>query len=125
MTVIGIGGCTALLLTGFGLKDSISDIVFKQYDDVSVYDMSVTCLLYTSIESRAVPIFQRTLVDLVFIALLQVLQVLVGDRADLHLSRPVTIFPDKGVGDLRQVFRVVLFYSFTAAGEGDQYKAAK
>lgn len=42
MTVIGIGGCTALLLTGFGLKDSISDIVFKQYDDVSIYDMSVT-----------------------------------------------------------------------------------
>lgn len=37
MTVIGIAGCTALLLTGFGLHDSISDILDKQFSDI-MYD---------------------------------------------------------------------------------------
>lgn len=37
MTVIGIAGCTALSLTGFGLKDSISDIVDLQYLDINNY----------------------------------------------------------------------------------------
>lgn len=32
MTLIGIAGCTALLLTGFGLHDSIWDIIDKQYN---------------------------------------------------------------------------------------------
>lgn len=39
MTVAGVAGCTALLLTGFGLKDSISDIVGRQYGDIRVYDL--------------------------------------------------------------------------------------
>ena len=37
MTVIGIAGCTALSLTGFGLKDSISDIVDLQYNIINNY----------------------------------------------------------------------------------------
>ena len=37
MTVIGIAGCTALSLTGFGLKDSISDIVDLQYLEINKY----------------------------------------------------------------------------------------
>ncbi len=41
MTVIGIAGCTALLLTGFGLKDSISDILDKQYGDLYRYNITV------------------------------------------------------------------------------------
>lgn len=39
MTVIGIAGCTALVLTGFGVKDSISNIVTKQFGDIFKYDM--------------------------------------------------------------------------------------
>ena len=31
MTIFGIGGCMALLLLGFGIKDSISAISEKQY----------------------------------------------------------------------------------------------
>ncbi len=42
MMVLGISGCTALLLTGFGLKDSISGIVDFQYDEISTYDFTVT-----------------------------------------------------------------------------------
>ena len=38
MTVIGIAGCTALILGGLGLKDSISVIADRQYKEISVYD---------------------------------------------------------------------------------------
>lgn len=37
MTVIGIAGCTALSLTGFGLKDSIGDVVDLQYNTLNQY----------------------------------------------------------------------------------------
>ena len=37
MTVVGIAGCTALSLTGFGLKDSITDIVNLQYNEIYNY----------------------------------------------------------------------------------------
>lgn len=40
MMLIGIGGCTALLVTGFGLGDSVMDIVSYQFEEVTVYDMS-------------------------------------------------------------------------------------
>ena len=42
MMVIGIGGCTALLLTGFGMRDTIVDIANIQFSEVSLYDMEVT-----------------------------------------------------------------------------------
>ena len=41
MTVVGIAGCTALLVTGFGLHDSISDIVNKQFGKVFTYDLII------------------------------------------------------------------------------------
>lgn len=39
MTVIGVAGCTALILTGFGLKNSISSIADKQFGEIITYDM--------------------------------------------------------------------------------------
>ena len=42
MMLLGIGGCTALLVTGFGLQDSIKGISEKQFGEVTVYDMAVT-----------------------------------------------------------------------------------
>lgn len=41
MTVIGVAGCSALLLTGFGLHDSINDIVDKQYGEIYKYQLSI------------------------------------------------------------------------------------
>lgn len=38
MTVVGIAGCTALILAGFGLRDSIVDIVDLQFNNVQLYD---------------------------------------------------------------------------------------
>lgn len=39
MTVFGIGGCMALMLVGYGLKDSIMDVAYLQYGKVQIYDM--------------------------------------------------------------------------------------
>lgn len=41
MTIIGIMGCTSLILAGFGLKDSISAIMPSQYGRVFNYDMQI------------------------------------------------------------------------------------
>ncbi len=41
MTIIGIMGCTSLILVGFGLKDSISAIMPSQYGRVFNYDMQI------------------------------------------------------------------------------------
>lgn len=41
MTVFGIAGCCALLLTGFGLRDSIGDIVNVQFGDIYNYNLSI------------------------------------------------------------------------------------
>lgn len=42
MMIVGIGGCTALLLTGFGIKDSIADFASMQYEEILVADASMT-----------------------------------------------------------------------------------
>lgn len=38
MTVIGVAGCTALIIAGFGLKDSISVVGDRQFKEISKYD---------------------------------------------------------------------------------------
>ena len=42
MTIIGILGCTSLILAGFGLKDSISQIMPNQFEKVFSYDMQIS-----------------------------------------------------------------------------------
>ena len=41
MTVIGIGGCTALIVTGFGLHESIFSILNEQFDHVFLYNATL------------------------------------------------------------------------------------
>ena len=52
MTIIGIMGCTALILAGFGLKDSISSILPNQYEDICHYDMLVSLKTALTDEQR-------------------------------------------------------------------------
>ena len=40
--ILGIGGSTALLVTGFGLADSIKPLADYQYDHISLYDYEIT-----------------------------------------------------------------------------------
>lgn len=51
VTILGIAGCTALILAGFGLKDSITDIVSYQYGNVFQYDKLVTLKASTGEET--------------------------------------------------------------------------
>ena len=44
MTVIGIGGCTALIITGFGVRNSLYDIFDKQYDQITPYSAQVSLM---------------------------------------------------------------------------------
>lgn len=41
MTIVGIAGCTGLMLTGFGIKDSVIGIPDSQFGGVFKYDSSV------------------------------------------------------------------------------------
>ncbi len=41
MTVIGVAGCTGLLVVGFGIKDSVKDVVEIQYGNIFNYDYEI------------------------------------------------------------------------------------
>ena len=42
MTVLGVAGCTALLLVGFGFQDSIVEIVSQQYGVIQKADLTIS-----------------------------------------------------------------------------------
>jgi len=42
MMVLGISGCTALLVAGLGINDSVKNVVNDQYDQIQLYDCSIT-----------------------------------------------------------------------------------
>jgi len=41
MMVLGISGCTARLVTGFGIKDSIANVANQQFEEIQIYDIGV------------------------------------------------------------------------------------
>lgn len=42
MTIIGIAGCTGLILVGFGIKDAVTAILPNQFEKVYNYDMQIS-----------------------------------------------------------------------------------
>lgn len=42
MTVVGIAGCTGLILTGFGIRDSVRHVVYDQYYSVNQYNTVIS-----------------------------------------------------------------------------------
>lgn len=61
MSIIGIAGCTALIITGFGVKHSVSAVVDKQYHDVLKYDALVR--LDDSISTSEAKKYQKNLLQ--------------------------------------------------------------
>lgn len=41
MTVFGVAGCTALILTAFGIRDSIRTVVDRQFGELFTYDITI------------------------------------------------------------------------------------
>ena len=67
MTIFGIAGCTALLLAGYTIKDTVSELIYLQYDDVYRYDAMVVAednekLLAEISENRSVRKYLNTLI---------------------------------------------------------------
>jgi len=52
MTVIGISGCTALIIAGFGIKDSIKAIVNVQFGEIIKHDLNISLDKKSSIEDK-------------------------------------------------------------------------
>ena len=42
MMVVGISGCMGLLISGFGVQDSIADVITMQYNEIILTDLSIT-----------------------------------------------------------------------------------
>lgn len=94
MTVIGISGCSALLLAGFGLNDSIGDIARLQYGSIYHYDAMVqadTSLTWQETEELAQTIEQFDEVNAA--ASIQVVPITVHyDNKDITAS--LNVVPD-------------------------------
>ena len=54
MTVIGVAGCTSLLVAGFGISDSLNSIITKQYGDIYHYDLMTIVTKQETTESGPV-----------------------------------------------------------------------
>ncbi|OYW69368.1 MAG: ABC transporter permease, partial [Aerococcus viridans] len=52
MTIIGVAGCAMLIVTGFGLSDSISGLPDEQFIQVKMYDGSLSFNMDASQENR-------------------------------------------------------------------------
>lgn len=61
MMILGISGCTALVLTGFGISDSISNIANYQFQDIMQYDIATT--YSDTLDTDTITEFEKTYGD--------------------------------------------------------------
>lgn len=59
MTIIGIAGCTGLMLTGFGLRDEVRDITGLQFSEIN--HTSLTVILNTNATDEDVALYEQEL----------------------------------------------------------------
>lgn len=91
MMALGIGGCTGLLVTGFGIRDSIADVGKMQYGEINLYDISL--MLMNDMDEE----FERELSGLYekgmdsFLAFRETTHDLVGEDASKSIT--VLTFP--------------------------------
>lgn len=60
VTIVGIAGCSALMLCGFGIRDAIVDIANMQYKETFTYDAMV---YVNDIENKVSDIFNSVYID--------------------------------------------------------------
>lgn len=116
MMLIGISGCTALLVAAFGILDSVKDVVNMQYEEIQTYDISLTfrkepqeevlaeydALLEGKCESE--DLFMETSLDLQWNGQTKSIYLVVPENpdtfdqyADLHTTRGAAVpFPGEG-----------------------------
>lgn len=100
MTIFGIGGCMALLLVGFGLRDSIFDIGVLQYSELQLYEGNLILNEDASEEEKAdacEKLQEDSRVRQTSATLLQQITVSSGEtKKDIYLNVPkeVDTFPE-------------------------------
>ena len=119
MMVIGISGCTALLVTGFGIKDSVTHIADQQFEEIQIYQLGITLKdgivntedpgikefteILGNYGGEYLPVLETTM-DMETEDSLKAVNLIVvgepekiGDYIDLHTSEGETIdYPDMG-----------------------------
>lgn len=60
MTIFGIGACMALLMVGFGLRDSIGDIVNNQYSNIWKFDAQISVRAETNAFDKNSPQYDKS-----------------------------------------------------------------
>ncbi len=98
MTVFGIGGCMALLMVGFGLRDSIHAIIKNQYRNIWVYDAYASVDDNASAEERSLLKSQIENTEGILEAL-EIRQVLIDVEAG-GITKPVTLFVPQSTENL-------------------------
>lgn len=100
MTLFGIGACMGLLLVGFGLRDSIAEIVNKQYSTVWTYDASVNV---DAGELDQLPEVERNIAQLDAVDAQLSAQVTVIDARANGVTKSVNLFVPERSEDLGQI----------------------
>ena len=91
MTIIGVAGCTALMVAGFGIKHAIGAIVTRQYGEIFCYD-GIVALDEVSVEEKETAfekILNHTLVEDGMFAVQDTVDVSNGDKTlEVYLVVP-------------------------------------
>ena len=80
MMIIGIGGCTALLVGGFGIRDSINNVVTDQYEKIIRYDAEVTFSSQPESKADFLETHTGLVEDALYISISSI-DISIGDRA--------------------------------------------
>jgi putative ABC transport system permease protein len=88
MTVTGIAGCTALMVAGFGLRDSVTDIARTQFEEIIQYDFQID--LHENITSQTFKENRRSLKQWIPIHIEQGYIVKGNERINLEIVVPQT-----------------------------------
>lgn len=87
MMVLGIGGCVALLIAGFGIRDSIQPIANYQFNEIELYDASV--LFTEEMDAEKQESFRETVreiaPDAAFVYTETLTAVVDGSEKEIHL----------------------------------------
>ena len=142
MMIVGIGGCTALLLTGFGIRDTIQPVVDRQYNEIEYFDASVSFVdaADETVQEKFIEQTAGVAGDIAFLHTQNVdaatengnkainLVVFTGELTDfvsLHDGKTAIDFPEEGeaVVNYRFASENDLFVGDTVELVGDDYKS--
>jgi putative ABC transport system permease protein len=106
MTVIGVAGCTSLLIAGFGISDSLNAIITKQYEDIFHYDLMTVVTEEDALTQGAVQeyLFDNPSVfsDSLAVSIQSTRQEIKNGEADVYLMIPKDLSSFESFVDLHE-----------------------